>query len=251
MSDNDTNQNGESNQVILYSNMSPLDAQERLGFEMQSLNHTFNIIPFGMLDGEHYLKDWEGVRSLKEKVYSNIVDYLGFEGYPSESTVGFCDTSVSDLVFATISPILSGVRVNARRDIRLRRNEEIVSVDGNTGGTVEFVMVHVMGAVERRFVLIESEKSSLGRAMQRCLLSMKDIRDKNGAGEVYGFITTGESWRMFKYDGIYWKGTRKMDVVFEGMENDKNLWLKENSTLVEGMIMVLSEGAWSGARCLS
>lgn len=241
MSDNDTNQNGKSNQVILYSNMSLLDAQERLGFEMQSLNHTFNIIPFGMLDSEQYLKNREGVYYLKEKVYSNIVDYLGFEGYPSESTVGFCDTSVSDLVFATI--ILSFVRSNTELDLRLRRNERIVSVDGNTG---EFVVVDVKGAVGRKFVLIEREKSSLGRAMKRCLLSMKDIRDKNGAGEVYGFITTGKSWRMFKYDGRSWRGTRKVDVVFEGMENDRNLWLKENSALVEGMMMVLSEGAWSG-----
>ena len=234
MSDNDTNQN---HLITSYSNISLLDAQERLGFEMQSLH--FNVIPISDMLA---IKSWVGdytIKSVKEKVYSNIVDYIGCEGYPSESTMGFCEANVNDLVSAIIIPIISGVRSDTGMDLRLRRKKEIVSVDGNIGGRVEFV---VQDAFDGKFVLVvESEKSSLGEAMKRCLLSMKDMRDINGYGEVYGFITTGERWRMFRYNGISFRGTRKMDVVFEGMENDKDSWLEENSALVECMNAALSE----------
>lgn len=236
MSGYDKNQK-ELYRITSYSDMSLFDAQQRLGLEMQSLNS--NVIPISEILA---LKSWVGdyaIKVMKEKVYSSIVDYLECEGYPSEFTKGFCQANVNDLVFAIISPIISGVRGDTGTDLRLRREKEIVSVDGNTNGKVQFVVERESGG---KFVLvIESEKSSLDEAMKRCLLAMKDIRDINGYGEVYGFITTGERWRMFRYNGKSFRGTRKMDVVFEGMEKDKNLWVKENSVLVECMTAALSE----------
>jgi hypothetical protein len=48
--------------------------------------------------------------------------------------------------------------------------------------------------------------------MNQCLLAMKDTRDINGGGEVYGFVTTGKAWRMLKYDGTSFELTEKIDV---------------------------------------
>lgn len=58
----------------------------------------------------------------------------------------------------------------------------------------------LVSVVERNFVLvIEAKRSSLGETMKQCLLSMKDMRDNNGGGKVYGFVTFGEIWRMISY----------------------------------------------------
>ena len=37
---------------------------------------------------------------------------------------------------------------------------------------------------------------SLGQAMGSCLLAMKDMGDSNQVGVVYGFVTTGDCWRL-------------------------------------------------------
>ncbi|RPB28065.1 hypothetical protein L211DRAFT_834066 [Terfezia boudieri ATCC MYA-4762] len=58
---------------------------------------------------------------------------------------------------------------------------------------------------------------------------MKDMRDNNGTGEVYGLITTGGSWRMFSYNGIDFQMTRKIEAVSEGMDQERELWMKEYS----------------------
>jgi len=78
--------------------------------------------------------------------------------------------------------------------------------------------------------------------MKQCVLSMKDARNKNGGGEVYGFVTTGESWQMLKYNGASFQMTRKIDVLFNGMDQEGKLWMKDNSVLVDCMYVALSNG---------
>lgn len=113
-------------------------------------------------------------------MFDAIVQYLEMEGYPTESNADFNETSVSDLVLYTIGPILSGVRRYTGRNIRLRREKEIVSTDSETGGKQEFVFIDLISVMERNFVLaIEAKRSSLREAMKQCLLSMKDMRDNN------------------------------------------------------------------------
>jgi len=36
--------------------------------------------------------------------------------------------------------------------------------------------------------------------MDHCLLAMKDMGDSNLGGVVNGFVDTGNSWRMLRYD---------------------------------------------------
>lgn len=67
-------------------------------------------------------------------------------------------------------------------------------------------MIEVTG--QSFIFVIEAKRSSLGEAMKQCLLAMKDIQDNNGGGDVYGFITTGDSWQILRYDGT------SIDVTF-------------------------------------
>ena len=82
-----------------------------------------------------------------------------------------------------------------------------------------------------------------GRAKQ-CLLSMKDMWDNNNDGEVYGFVTTGESWRVFRYNGVLFEGSRKMDVLFLGMGNDGGMdeWMVNYSDIVDWLAIALITG---------
>jgi len=72
---------------------------------------------------------------------------------------------------------------------------------------------------------------------------LKDAWDNNGGGVVYGFVTTGQRWQMFSYDGTSFQKTRQLDVVFEGMEeDDEESWMKEGSLLVDCLFFALKTG---------
>lgn len=77
--------------------------------------------------------------------------------------------------------------------------------------------------------------------MKQCLLVMKDMRDNNSGGEVYGFVTTGVSWRRISYDGTF-QTTNKMDLIFGTTDEEKELWIKDYSVLVDCMHAALSNG---------
>ena len=78
-------------------------------------------------------------------------------------------------------------------------------------GMEEFVVVDLISVAEEKSVLlIEAKRSSLGEALKQCLLSLKDLGDNNGGGEVYGFTTTGKSWRMIRYDGKTFSQTHEI-----------------------------------------
>ena len=51
---------------------------------------------------------------------------------------------------------------------------------------------------------------------------MKDMRDNNGGGIVYGFLT------MVTYDGSL-QISERMVLIFDTMHKDKEEWLKDNS----------------------
>jgi hypothetical protein len=87
----------------------------------------------------------------------------------------------------------------AGRNLRLWREKEVVSVDRGTHGKEEFIVMNMISVLEEKFVLVvEAKKSSIGEAMKQCLLSLKDMRDGNGGGTVYGFTITGTIWRTFQ-----------------------------------------------------
>lgn len=77
--------------------------------------------------------------------------------------------------------------------------------------------------------------------MKQCLLAMKDAKDNNGGGEVYGFVTTGDTWRMLKYDREF-QMTNKIDVLFDTMSEEKDRWMKDYSILVDCIYAALING---------
>ena len=231
--------------ITSYSSMPLLDAEKRLGFMLDEFESTavpVNTI-LATIQQECETPRADAISNVKEKVYDAILQYLDIEGYPSASNADFNEANISDLVLYIIGPIMSGAKSHTGRKIRLRREKEIISTDFETGGREEFVVLDLISITKRNYVLvIETKRSSLGEAMKQCLLSMKDMRDNNGVGQVYGFITVGESWRMLSYDGISFKVTRKMYVLFEGIEEEKERWMKDYSVLVECMYVALSNG---------
>lgn len=103
------------------------------------------------------------------------------------------------------------------RKLRLARETEIVSTDSK-----EFVVIDRIAVTEKRYILvIEGKRSSFGEAIKQCLLVIKDMRGNNGGGGVYGFVTTGESWRMISYDGTF-QMTNKMGAIFDTMDEGKS-----------------------------
>lgn len=71
---------------------------------------------------------------------------------------------------------------------------------------------------------------------------MRDMRDSNGAGKVYGFVTTGESWQMMRYDGMSFQVTDKFDATFRTMRGQEGKWMKDYSLVVNCLEMALLHG---------
>ena len=62
---------------------------------------------------------------------------------------------------------------------------------------------------------------------------MKDMRDMNGHGTVYEFMTTGDMCQMFKYNGSTFEATEDFKVIFPGMKEreQKKRWMDDFSVL--------------------
>ena len=225
----------------LYSNVTLKEAQRRLGFRIQSLK-TIEVDEI-LAEGNDLFTD-DDVLGTKEKVYDQILQYLEIEGYPTEAETDFKEASINDLVFSTISPILRDfIRRTGRKGIQLRRVKQIVATDEEAGGFEEFVVVDLISVTEERYVLVvEGKRSSVGKAMKQCLLAMKDMRDNNGDGKVYGFVTTGELWQMIEYDGKSFRMTDSINVVFGTMGEKKERWMKEGAVLVDCINFALTNG---------
>ncbi|KAI5850365.1 hypothetical protein DFP73DRAFT_229896 [Morchella snyderi] len=244
MADDNTNQKKRKPKwAISYSKMTIPEAEKRLGIWLDSLNRDAVSVESMLVQHKSLATVESGRDEIKKRVYDNIVEHLEIEGYPTEADPDFNEANINDLVYIIVHPILSDFMRKTGRNIRLRREKEIISVDSETGGKEEFVVIDRISVGKERVVLvIEAKRSSVGDAMKQCLLSMKDARDNNKAGEVYGFVTTGETWRMLSYDGASFRMTRKMHVLFEGMDRHKELWMKDYSALVDCMYAALSNG---------
>ena len=220
-------------------------AEERLGFDLQEFVSGATSVD-RMLEVAGYKINGCGedvIQGTKEKVFSHILEYLHFEGYPTEAGPDFKRANINDLILYIIGPILwdFNIELEAGNAI-LRREKEIISPDSKTGGYGEFVVVEKCGpgVAECLMVIIES-KPSLGEAIKHCLLAMKDMWSKNGRGKVYGFVTTGDDWRMLSYDGTRFDITEKFTVLSSPRSGDQ--WMKEGSVLVDCIIAALYSGS--------
>ncbi|KAF8446895.1 hypothetical protein BGX38DRAFT_1191787 [Terfezia claveryi] len=194
------------------------EAEKRLGVRLDELE----TVPIVEVLGRHKSEVGDGI---KEKVYERILEYLKFEGYPTEASVGYKEVKVSDLVLYTIGPILSEFTDRVGRKIRLEREKEIISTNKETTGYEEFLVIDRISVTGGKF----------------CCLALKDAKDTNGGGYVYGFITTGERWRLITYNGQFHM-TYKMDLLLDRMHDRKEKWMKDHSVLVDCIWFALGNG---------
>lgn len=233
-----------------YSNMSIGDVEKRLGFFLGSLNDKAISVEDMLVKFAHTAKAGpDDTLKTKEKVYQHLLEHIENERYPGEEGSEFKEANVHDLVHYAIGPILTDFRRRAGRDVRLRREKRIFSSDSTTGGYEDFVIMDEVSPMEENFVLVvEAKKTSLGRAVGQCLLAVKDMRDTNGGGKVYGFITTGEDWRMVVYDGSRFEMTEKFTILFQTMGKQRERWMRDYSALVDCMNVALSNGGIIGGK---
>ena len=223
---------------ISYSKITASQANKKLGFRVGSLK---GISVGSMLANEQC----EGLEEIKEKVYDRILEYIEIEGYPTEGVPDFKQSSINHLVYSIISPIIRNFRrKSGRQSVQLRSEKGFLAEDGETGGEEEFAVVDLVSEDEEVFIfIIEAKTSSVGKAMRLGFLAMKDARDGNnkGQGVIYGFITTGEDWRMVKYDGKF-QITEKFTVLWDSMDERKDEWMKRGSIVVDCINCALSNG---------
>jgi hypothetical protein len=98
-----------------------------------------------------------------------------------------------------------------------------------TGDTEAFVLMDLISVAKDKFVfVVEAKRSSVGEAMKQLLLAMKDARDINNGGAVYGFTTTGDIWQMVVYNGESFEVTETVFCVFSA-------YARREGTMVEGL----------------
>ena len=205
-----------------YSNMTIAQAEKRLGFEIATIEE----VPVEEILGHQ--NESNEVMGAKGKVYEQIVRYLRIEGNPTGADPDFKEANINHLVFSILSPILEKFVLTTGRDLRLRSEKEIISTDDETGGIEEAVVVVDKITYEEGFILVvEAKRSSMGQALKQCLLALKDMRGNNG--KVYGFVTTGKSWQMVEYDGVSFRITEEMIVLFMKMDKNEKRWMSNYS----------------------
>ena len=116
-------------------------------------------------------------------------------------------------------------------------------MDLKTGGYQEFVTVDAIGVWNMKFVLVvEVKKFSIGESKKEYLLAIKDIGDRNGGGAVCSFVTTGELWKMIRYEGQGFTRTCNFLVMSKNMEQEQEKWMKEFSFVVDCIHVLLRGG---------
>ncbi|PUU73690.1 hypothetical protein B9Z19DRAFT_517993 [Tuber borchii] len=229
-----------------YSKVTMKEAEKRLGFRFrtfeQSAMSVEQMLEEAKPEASQGLGDAE-VQSLKERIFLNIIDVISSEGYPIDSDEDFKEAKVNDLVIFTILPIVTAFRNSTKKNVWLEREKEIISVDHETGGFQEFVVIDWIGDFDHKFVfVVEAKKTSVGKAKRQCLLALKDMYEYNGGGVVYGFVTTGSEWQMVRLDKNGFAQTIAFYVVSQVMRTDKEKWMKDYSIIIDCVHTALKHG---------
>jgi len=227
-----------------YSNNSRKDVENRIGTTIKRLHLTAITVQEMLVLAKMFTltsyKEDSGVKKIKEEVYREIVRYLRVEGHDT-----LTESNANDLALFIIVPIIDGFIEQTGRDmVQLFRERQVVSEDGETSRYEEFVINGIEITEEKYIFIVEAKRDSLGNAMGQCLLAMKDMGDSNHGGVLYGFITTGDTWRMLRYDVFdeSFLMTNKIEVVFDTMRREQERWIQDFSVIVDCVYSALSDG---------
>ena len=232
-----------------YSMLSHREAEKRLGFNLRTFDlHAISVTQMlATADQEAKIQGLMGeeVKEAKETVYGRIAEYLEGEGYPSDMNEDFTEANINDLVFTVLIPVISMFKRKTAQNLCLKREKAIIVKDGEMSGNQQFVMVDLVGVNDRKFVfVVEAKNESLGEAKKLCLVTMKDIGEMNEGGVVYGFITTGEDWKMLRFDGTTFTQSESFSVLFHNMAKNKQRWMQEGSVVVDCIHATLRSGGF-------
>ncbi|KAG0132797.1 hypothetical protein HOY82DRAFT_285272 [Tuber indicum] len=223
-----------------YSKMTIPDAEKRLGLRLNLRGTSLDRI----LDGKSGLLGSDSILKVKMKIYQNLVDYIEAGGYPTEADADFKEANINDIVAATIYPIIAQFKRETKRGLHVSREKEIIgtSEDPRTSGLEDFVLMDYISYDQAKYVLVvEAKRASLGEAIKQSFLSLRDMRDCNGGGMVYGFVTNGEHWKMISFGGEF-KISQTISLLFETMDENVEQWIAQYSILIECFNVALSEG---------
>jgi len=220
-----------------------VQALKRLGLDLQEFGR--EAVPVrDMLAVEAGNRNGMGasdMQALKDEVYGRMQEYVQIEGYPMEASVK--EVNINDLVLYILGPIILSFQKASKRAVRLRREMEIIASDYETGGYEEFVVIDRISTTEHVMVfIIESKRTTVGLGIRQCLLAMFDMFKHCGNGKAYGFVTTGEQWRMIVYDGTRFQMTETFFALFGAMDTNKDRWMRECSVVVECVLFALNNG---------
>ncbi|KAG0634330.1 hypothetical protein HOY80DRAFT_535786 [Tuber brumale] len=225
-------------QATSYSEITVHEAEDLLGLRLNLPGTPLKQ----MLEGKSGLLGPDAILKLKRKIYQDLVDYVEIGGYPTEANPNFEEANIKDLVIFAMYPVMAQFKRETGRKLYSAREKEITSIDSSTSGMQEFVLMDYISYDRMKYVLIvEAKKVSLEEARKQCFLSLKDMRDCNGGGTVYGFVIMGDSWRMISFDGEF-KMSEKIELLFETMDEQEERWMADYSILVECLNVALSNG---------
>lgn len=232
-----------------YASMSLPVAEEKLKITLPELTRQAISVAEMLAKTGYILEDGNlFLVRIKDRVYNRILDHLEGEGYPLESYMFFRETNINDLVYSIVITIIAEFkRKSGLLNLQLQRGRHVITrkpyYPEYEEAEEEFVVVDQLSVTEEMYVLIiEVKSSSFEEALKHCLLALKDARDNNREGAVYGFVTNGETWRMLSYDGTSFQVTRKFDVLFRGMDRDKLMWMMKFSLVVDCLYVALKNG---------
>ncbi|PUU73691.1 hypothetical protein B9Z19DRAFT_1111067 [Tuber borchii] len=216
-----------------YSKMNTQETEERLGLIFKKFERDAVSISQMLADAKPEFKGLgeEQVEGTKKKIFNNIIDLINVEGYPSEANDDFNKANVNDLV-AFILPIVTAFQRGTGRELRLQRERDIITTNFIGNGDHKFAFV------------VEAQKAFIGQARRLCMLALKEMGDNNPGGVLYGFVTSGDCWRIIRYQGGIFTQTDPVQVVFRTMEHEKEKWLKESSIIVDFLHAALRSGGF-------
>ncbi|KAF8454618.1 hypothetical protein BDZ91DRAFT_747408 [Kalaharituber pfeilii] len=129
--------------------MTQAEAEKRLGFRMQEISP----VPVQPMLAEAKYEVTDSVLNTKKEVYKEIMKYLDVEDFPTSADEDVKDSGINDLVYSIISTILFDVRCGAGlKKMKLRREKDITTVDSETGGSGEFMVMDYISVADEKFI---------------------------------------------------------------------------------------------------
>ncbi|KAG0133218.1 hypothetical protein HOY82DRAFT_538324 [Tuber indicum] len=222
-----------------YSKVKRDKAEDRLGIKLDLPG----TLVRRMLEDKITLLGPETILKAKRTIYECLVRYIEAGGYPTMADGDLKVASINKIAALTVDPIIGLFKQETNKKLSLTRKKEITSIDSRTRGMMEFVVMDHIPFQQKKYILVVvAKKVSLGEARKQCFLSLKDMRDCNGGGTVYGFITKGDTWRMVSFDGTF-KISNQMHLMFDGMAKEEEEWMAHYSILIDCFNVALSDGA--------